>query len=66
MAERVRERVSDMNEVPEPRITLSLGLAAYVPGEGKHIVLQRADNLLYAAKNSGRNKVMREDAASDD
>lgn len=66
IAERIRERVSQLDDNLGQRFTVSLGLVTYVPGEGKHLVLQRADNLLYVAKSLGRNRVTREDAASDD
>ena len=42
------------------RITLSLGVAAYRPGEHRSDLLDRADAALYAAKNGGRNRVASE------
>ena len=38
-------------------ITLSIGLAAFKPGEHSDLVLKRADQALYRAKNAGRNRV---------
>jgi diguanylate cyclase len=38
-------------------ITLSLGVACYIPGESMLSFVERADNYLYVAKNSGKNKV---------
>lgn len=48
------------------RITLSLGVAMHRPGEPPSALLARADQALYAAKESGRNRVAgahEEDAA---
>jgi len=40
-------------------VTLSLGVAAIVPGEGDshEDLIQQADAALYAAKHDGRNQV---------
>lgn len=38
------------------RITISLGVARYVPGESGASFIERADRALYAAKNGGRNQ----------
>jgi diguanylate cyclase len=38
-------------------ITISMGLAAFKPGEHSDLVLKRADQALYKAKNAGRNRV---------
>nr|WP_180202026.1 diguanylate cyclase [Pseudomonas sp. SbOxS1]NYU01305.1 diguanylate cyclase [Pseudomonas sp. SbOxS1] len=38
-------------------ITVSIGLAAFRPGEHGDAVLKRADQALYRAKNAGRNRV---------
>jgi diguanylate cyclase len=38
-------------------VTLSMGLAAFKPGEHSDLVLKRADQALYRAKNAGRNRV---------
>ncbi len=46
-------RKSDAEELR--RITVSLGVSEYEPGEPLSRVLERADAALYAAKNSGRN-----------
>ena len=39
------------------RVTLSLGVARYLPGEAPTAFLERADRALYASKQSGRNRV---------
>ena len=38
-------------------ITVSMGLAAFKPGEHSDMVLKRADQALYRAKHAGRNRV---------
>ncbi|WP_460070582.1 GGDEF domain-containing protein [Pseudomonas sp. S1_A06] len=38
-------------------VTVSIGLTAFKPGEHSDLVLKRADQALYRAKNSGRNHV---------
>lgn len=42
------------------RITMSMGVAVYRPGEPLEDLFQRADTCLYAAKAAGRNKVCAE------
>jgi diguanylate cyclase (GGDEF)-like protein len=39
------------------KVTISIGVAQYLPGETVDDVLQRADTHLYAAKETGRNRV---------
>ncbi len=41
-------------------ITISIGVAQFVPGETTTSLIQRADSCLYAAKHSGRNCVLGE------
>ena len=40
------------------RITLSIGVAEYAPGESIEEIVTRADAALYDAKRTGRNKVV--------
>lgn len=57
-AERIRKAVCQFRwEVPELRVTISAGVAAFRPGEKDFEFLKRADTLLYKAKESGRNRV---------
>ncbi|MDR2603902.1 MAG: sensor domain-containing diguanylate cyclase [Desulfovibrio sp.] len=58
VAERMRERVAEKVGLPDGRcITVSAGCSEHAEGEYGSLVLQRADDALYAAKNSGRNRV---------
>lgn len=58
LAEAVRVRVAE-TPVPGPgRITVSLAVAANRDGESAHDLLQRLDEALYEAKNTGRNRVV--------
>jgi diguanylate cyclase len=43
-------------------ITLSIGVAAYRPGEPLTALIERADAALYACKHAGRNRAMAEAA----
>ncbi|MGC2854310.1 diguanylate cyclase [Novispirillum sp. DQ9] len=46
-------------------LTISIGVATAMPGEGLGSLLARADTALYAAKRGGRNRVAVSDAALD-
>jgi diguanylate cyclase len=59
-AERIRRKVggrpfrSGGREIP---VTVSVGVAQWLPGEGLEALLRRADEALYRAKRGGRNRV---------
>jgi diguanylate cyclase (GGDEF)-like protein len=66
-AERVRSRVEaidDLAPIPPGRITTSAGLVMRRPGENLEDMIKRADDLLYRAKENGRNRIECEDAIS--
>ncbi len=44
------------------KVTLSIGVALYRPGESTDTCFQRADEALYTAKRTGRNRVVAENA----
>ncbi len=63
IAERLREAVAQQNFQVRAsgqalgRVTVSIGVAGYVPGEPLEAFLGRADTALYRAKQGGRNRV---------
>ncbi len=57
-AERFRARVASEDFGLDETVTISLGVAEYIPGEGVDMVLLRADKAMYKAKEAGRNKVV--------
>jgi diguanylate cyclase len=48
------------------RITASMGVAMYKPGDTPGSLIERADRCLYAAKHAGRNRVLGENELKDD
>lgn len=59
LGDKLRDRVAESTFVPDApdvRVTLSLGIAQYRPGEGTPVFVARADAALYAAKSKGRNR----------
>lgn len=60
IAERLRQAVAAIriNSARELRITCSIGITQYQLSEALNLSLARADNALYSAKASGRNKVL--------
>lgn len=67
-ANRLRSNIENLHLIfqgrPLGEITISIGLSSY-PDEGTTLqeLIQSADELLYVAKNSGRNRVCRAEAA---
>ena len=60
---RLRAAIERKELVNGIRMTVSLGVAEYVPGEDDSGLVGRADKALYNAKRSGRNRVEMEQAA---
>jgi diguanylate cyclase (GGDEF)-like protein len=59
-AERLRQRISSLELPVSPsigRLTVSIGVAQYVPGETVEQTFVRADGALYKAKHLGRDRV---------
>ncbi len=67
VAERVRQRVAAAPislQGVRAEVTISIGLAQAADGEPAHQLIDRADRALYAAKESGRNRVVVDDGTS--
>lgn len=66
VSEKIRQRISDY-EYPEEvkgKTTISIGLTEYNTNESVQELLNRADKLLYKAKEQGRNRTIAEKAKS--
>jgi len=66
VAERVRESVCKTQFTSGKTVSLSIGLDHYIVGESIETVLQRVDGLLYQAKQSGGNRVVKVTSQSAD
>ena len=66
VAERIRKSIAEARITRRasgevlPGITVSIGVAQFRPGEPVSEFIERCDSALYAAKGSGRNRVMTE------
>jgi len=61
LAERIRKEIESTSfTYKETRIwvTVSMGITEYIRGQDLHQFIERADQALYRAKNSGRNRVV--------
>jgi diguanylate cyclase len=63
VAEQLRVAIADQNLIDKSvnedygKVTVSLGVGQYRPGETNQDLLERADKALYVAKENGRNRV---------
>ena len=57
VAERIRAVVAKRNFATVSRVTASIGVTEYQPGETAMALLERVDHALYRAKAAGRNQV---------
>ena len=55
IAEQLRQTIAGHTFSSVSRITVSIGIAEYAYGESRESYIRRADEQLYAAKQSGRN-----------
>jgi diguanylate cyclase (GGDEF)-like protein len=60
IAERIRVRIAERQPpLPQdPTITVSIGVAEFLPGDGAPDVIARADRALYEAKRAGKNRIV--------
>ncbi|MFJ5621943.1 diguanylate cyclase domain-containing protein [Peribacillus loiseleuriae] len=60
IAQRIQEKVSEQTE---PKVTISCGVSYWMKGHNDHVkaLFKRADDALYVAKNTGKNKVLVQD-----
>lgn len=61
LVEELRLRVNNMNLQGVDRVTASFGITGYHQGDTSDTIVQRADKMMYKAKDSGRNCVYWED-----
>ena len=57
IAERLRQTIEDHSFETVGRITVSIGVAEHVPADNRDSFIKRADEKLYEAKQSGRNRI---------
>lgn len=67
VAERIREQVElyHWEGKLRSRVTVSIGLTQYIPGESVLDLFSRTDTAMYMAKQGGRNQVVVEEPAAD-
>jgi diguanylate cyclase (GGDEF)-like protein len=58
VAERIQETLRRRDFGVDGAVTVSAGIASYRPGESVSAWISRADEMLYQAKNGGRNRVL--------
>ncbi|GIW01809.1 GGDEF domain-containing protein [Roseiflexus sp.] len=56
--DRVRMALQAINLADVPTITASFGVAEYLPGDTSESILHRADQSMYLAKTTGRNRIV--------
>ncbi len=58
LAEKIRRKVEEYDFPEVGKVTISLGVAEFLPGDSQESWFRRADTSLYNAKESGRNCVV--------
>lgn len=57
IAERIKEQIVMLEHNEIGKVTASFGVTAFIEGDNTESIINRADKLLYVAKNQGKNKV---------
>ncbi|GGJ62999.1 GGDEF domain-containing protein [Deinococcus aquiradiocola] len=65
IAERLRARIEEERFLPHRTVTASFGVAEYRRGDRLEALVARADQAMYRAKQSGRNRVVLHTSAND-
>ncbi|WP_116473143.1 GGDEF domain-containing protein [Zobellella maritima] len=58
VSERIREQIQQLSFTPVRHVTASIGTATHIPEETLDTLIRRADEALYQAKQTGRNRVI--------
>jgi diguanylate cyclase (GGDEF)-like protein len=64
IAEKIRITIMEEDFSPAQNITISAGITEYMQGDTTEKIIQRADEELYKAKESGRNQIQIYEASS--
>ncbi|WP_310439958.1 GGDEF domain-containing protein [Sulfuricurvum sp.] len=64
IAEKIRITIMEEDFSPAQNITISAGITEYIQGDTTEKIIQRADDELYKAKESGRNQIQIYEAPS--
>lgn len=65
LAERLRVAVAGFRFAHGEPVTISIGVAAHLPGDDVRLLLARADRALYRAKSEGRNRIVADQPVPD-
>jgi diguanylate cyclase (GGDEF)-like protein len=59
ICEKIRTLVESHSFLEDRQVTVSMGISEYLPNDSLESFIARADNALYRAKKSGRNRTER-------
>ncbi len=58
LTEKIRLHINQQHFIDSRKVTCSFGVSVFVPGDSSQSILKRADDALYKAKKTGRNRVV--------